>query len=170
MPDIAIHDLADFPQWLPTISSWLHEEWRALFGEQTLRQVEARIAGMMARDAIPTALVAVVDGDQVIGTVILKEQDVDQRATTPCVTGLFVLPHYRRRGIGIQLLRAAENKAREIGHSKLYLMTQTPQPFYDVYGWSRYKEAPLYSARVTVMEKWLTPQRLFQPCPSSQRG
>jgi GNAT superfamily N-acetyltransferase len=170
MPDIAIHDLADFPQWLPKISAWLHQEWRTLFGEHTVSQVEARLAGMMARDVIPAVLVAVADGEQVIGTLILKEQAVDPRASTPCVTGLFVLPQYRRRGIGAQLLRAAENKARDIGHSKLYLMTQTPQPLYDVHGWTRYKEASLYATQVTVMEKWLTPQSLFQPCPKSLRG
>ena len=169
MANLVIHDLADFPQWLPTISAWFHDEWSAVYGQQTCSDIEQRMAGMMARDGLPTALVAVIGGD-VVGTVVLKEQALDQRAPTPCVAALFVLPNFRRHGIGAQLLRAAENRVRDIGHSKLYLFAQDPQPFYNVYGWSRFKETSVFDARVTVMEKWLTPQRLFQPQPPARRG
>jgi len=39
-----------------------------------------------------------------------------------------------------------------------------------VVGWARDKDTPVQAAQVTVMEKWLTPKRLFQPRPSAQRG
>ena len=169
MPEILIHDLADFPHWLPVISAWFHDEWRDMYGDQTRNDIEQRLAGSLARDSIPTALVAVADGE-VIGTVALRDQALAMLPNSPVVTGLFVVPHYRRRGVAAQLLRAAENKAREIGLCKLYLFTQTPHAFYGAYGWSRYQEAPMYSSKVMVLEKWLTPQRLFQPQPLARRG
>ena len=169
MSEIRIHDLADFPHWLPVISGWFHEEWRDIYGDQTPTDIEQRLAATLARDRIPTALVAVADGE-VIGTIALRDQALAMQPNSPVVTGLFVVPHYRRRGVAAQLLRAAENKAREIGLSKLFLFTQTPHAFYGAYGWSCYQEAPMYSSRVMVLEKWLTPHRLFQPQPHARRG
>jgi GNAT superfamily N-acetyltransferase len=168
MLDIVIHDLADFPHWLPMISGWFHTEWRDIYGDLTQADIERRIGNWLKRDRIPTALVAVVDGEAV-GTVALKDKE-PQLGMSPWLVGLYVVPRFRHCGIGTQLLRAAENKARSIGLSKLYLYTPNYEGFYGAYGWSLQQEAALYAGKVKVMEKLLTPHNLFQPLPLARRG
>ena len=169
MPDIQIHDLADFPQWLPVISTWLQEEWREAYSGLSRSEIEQRLAGWLARDRIPTALVAVVGG-QVIGTLAIQDQMLTHALPTPVVSDLYVLPQFRRRGVAAKLLRAAEDRARNIGLSKLYMFTQAPHTFYGGYGWNRYRETPAHASTLTVMEKSLTPLRMFQPPPLARRG
>jgi GNAT superfamily N-acetyltransferase len=169
MAEIFIHDLADFPHWLPVISDWFHQEWYSIYGTESRTEIEQRMAGWLSRDSIPTALVAVANGE-VVGTVALRDQMLGNATSSPVVESLFVVPHFRRQGIATKLLRAAENKARDIGLSKLYLFTQEPHAFYGASGWSRYQETAVHTTTVTVLEKWLTPQRLFQPPPRARRG
>lgn len=169
MHNVEIRDIADFSHWLPTISSWFYAEWRELYGNQTQSDVERRIAGWLQRDGIPTALVAVVD-DQVVGTVALKKQELEQFPGAPWLAGLFVVPQFRNCGIGAQLLRAAENKARSLGLRKLYLYTPNSRRFYDTLGWRLHQEVDLVSGSVAVMEKILVPHNLFQPPPHRRRG
>lgn len=168
MPDIAIHDLADFPHWLPVIADWFYTSWRELYGEKTQAEVEQCIAGWLGRDRIPTALVAVAD-DEVIGIVALKDKD-QQFGILPWLSGLYVVPARRHCGVGTRLLRAAENKARSIGLSKLYLYTQKSEAFYGAYGWQVHQHVSLSQTKVSVMEKMLTPHNLFQHPPPALRG
>jgi N-acetylglutamate synthase-like GNAT family acetyltransferase len=169
MPEVVIRDMADFPHWLPTISAWFHGEWRELLGARTAAEIERGIAGWMARDTIPTALVAVIR-DEVVGTIALKGKEFDQFGEAPWVAGLYVVPQYRHAGIGLQLLRAAEKKAVAMGIHKLYLYTPAAQHFYQTLGWQTRQEMTLRAATVTVMEKVLLPHNLFQPLPAPGRG
>lgn len=169
MHNVVIRDIADFPHCLPTISTWFYTEWRDLYGDATPTDIERRMAGWLARDRIPTALVAVVDG-QVVGTVALKEKELVPFAGAPWLAGLFVLPHFRRRGIGASLLRAAENKARLFGLHKLYLYTSSAQRFYGELGWHPQWDAVLKPSPAVVMEKILMPHDPFQPVPPKRRG
>jgi N-acetylglutamate synthase-like GNAT family acetyltransferase len=164
MPDVVIRDMADFSDWLPTISAWFHAEWRELLDGQTPIDIETRIAAWLTRDSIPTALVAVVDGE-VVGTVALKGKELEHFGATPWLAGLFVVPHFRQYGIGTQLLRAAEKKAVAMGMHKLYLYTPRAQRFYAALGWKPQQDIVLPSGVVTVMEKVLLPHDLFQPPP-----
>ena len=169
MPDIVIRDFADFSHWVPTISGWFFSEWREFYGDQTEDDVRQRISGWLERDRIPTALVAVID-DQVVGTVALKEREFEMHAASPWLAGLYVVPRYRRCGIGTKLLHAAENKARSLGMQKLYLYTPKAQRFYGTYGWTPQQELAIAWGNVTVMEKSLWSPNIFQPTPVKRRG
>jgi len=169
MPEVVIRDMADFPEWLPAISAWFHAEWSDLLGSETPADVEHHISRWTARDAIPTALVAVLD-DRVVGTVVLKGKDFEHYGEAPWLSGLYVVPEYRQSGIGLQLVRAAEKKAASMGIHKLYLYTPRAQRFYETLGWRRKEERAVASVCVTVMEKTLFPHNMFQPLPAPGRG
>ncbi|MBV8635380.1 MAG: GNAT family N-acetyltransferase [Burkholderiaceae bacterium] len=169
MVDVVIRELADFPQWIPTISSWFHDEWHELLGVRSLEEIEQGLAKWLVRDAIPTALVAVI-GEEVVGTVALRAREFEQFGETPWLAGLYVVPPYRKAGIGMQLLRAAEKKAVAMGIHKLYLYTPRAQRFYQTLGWQARQEATLYTKPVTIMEKVLLPHNLFQAPPVPARG
>ncbi len=169
MVDVVIRELADFPQWIPTISAWYLDEWRELLGVGSAEEIERGLAKWLARDAIPTVLVAVA-GEEVIGTVVLKTREFEQFGEAPWLAGLFVVPQHRKSGIGMQLLRAAEKKAVSMGVHKLYLYTPCAQRFYQTLGWQAKQEMTLHAKPITVMEKVLLPHNLFQAPPARARG
>lgn len=169
MVDVAIRELADFPQWIPTISGWFHDEWHELLGMRTPEDIERGLAKWLVRDAIPTALVAVA-GEEVVGTVALKSREFEQFGEAPWLAGLYVVPQHRKSGIGMQLLRAAEKKAVAMGIHKLYLYTPRAQRFYQTLGWHARQEMTLHALPITVMEKVLLPHNLFQAPPARTKG
>ncbi|HEX8957846.1 MAG TPA: GNAT family N-acetyltransferase [Burkholderiaceae bacterium] len=172
MVDVAIRELADFPQWIPTISAWFHEEWHELLGMRTAAEIEQGLAKWLVRDAIPMALVAVA-GEEVVGTVALRAREKEHReqfGEAPWLAGLYVAPQYRKSGIGMQLLRAAEKKAVAMGIHKLYLYTPCAQRFYQTLGWQARQEMTVHALPVTIMEKVLLPHNLFQPPPARAKG
>lgn len=59
----------------------------------------------------PTARIAVV-ADRPIGLIGASEDHVD---------GLWIHPHYHRRGIGTRLMRDAETEACGLGHARMWL-------------------------------------------------
>jgi hypothetical protein len=81
-----IRHLAGHPDFIPTLARWFHQEWAYLHPDRTLADVEQLIHERTHRDRIPLALVA-IEGDELLGTVCLKLQDMDTRAQlTPCRT------------------------------------------------------------------------------------
>ncbi len=172
MADVVIRELADFPQWIPTISTWFHGEWRELLGMRSAEEIERGLAKWLVRDAIPTALVAVA-GKEVVGTVALKTREIEHReqfGEAPWLAGLYVVPAHRKSGVGMQLLRAAEKKALAMGIHKLYLYTPCAQRFYQTLGWQAREDLILHATTVTVMEKVLQPHNLFQAPPAPAKG
>ena len=93
-------------------------------------------------------MVAITD-ETVIGIVSLKVNDMDTRPElTPWLAGLYVVPAYRRRGIGHRLVQAAIAKASEFRVEKLYLYTPGAERFYAALGWrllehTQYQEIPV---------------------------
>jgi GNAT superfamily N-acetyltransferase len=167
MSDIAIYDLADFPHWVPIISAWFQLEWHPHPGERRV-EIEHGVDEWLQKDRLRAVLVAVVDGE-LVGTVALQDKTLPF-GDTPWIAGLYVVPGFRKRGIGTRLLRAAENKARAIGLSKVYLYTPRSAGFYGAFGWNSHHDAAKSSGKAAVMEKLLTPHSLFQPHPVALRG
>lgn len=152
MPTIVIEDMVDHVAAVPLIAAWLFKEWRPLYGHETKASVQHRIESWLARDVIPTALVALCEA-RVVGTVALKEYELPQFSYSPWLAGLFTVPEFRRQGIGALLVSAAETKAASLGIQRLHLYTPTSQYFYERLGWSVREHYQLPSGQVTVMSK-----------------
>ena len=167
MTDIAIYDLVDFPHWIPIITGWFFLEWYPLDGESQVES-EHRIGEWLKKNRLHAVLVAVVDGEPV-GTVALQDKTLPL-GDSPWITGLHVVPGFRNRGIGTRLLRTAENKARAIGLSKVYLYTPRAARLYGTLGWLRHQDTVAFPRNAAVMEKRLSPHTLFQPHPPALRG
>ena len=113
------------------------------------REAEARLSG------IPCAWVAFARHEPV-GTVSLTEHNMDTRPDLrPWLAALFVLPEFRRRGIGASLVRRCESEAMTLGEDRLYLYTFNAEPFYERLGWSVLSREPYEEEPVTVMERRL---------------
>lgn len=152
MPQISVEEMVAYATEVPRIASWFYEEWRSFYGEQSLASVQHRIESWLTRDKIPTALVAICDG-QVIGTVALKEKELEQFSYSPWLAGVFVLPEFRSRGVGALLIDAAEKKAKSLGVSRLFLYTPSSETYYETLGWQTLVRHELAGEPITIMAK-----------------
>jgi GNAT superfamily N-acetyltransferase len=154
-----IRHLAGHPDFIPTLARWFHQEWAYLHPDRTLADVEQLIHERTHRDRIPLALVA-IEGDELLGTVCLKLQDMDTRAQlTPWLAGLYVAAPRRRQGIGTRLVAAIEQRAKELAVGRLYLYTPESESFYARLGWQVSERCRYHGFPVTVMTKHLSDLR-----------
>lgn len=150
-----IEPLTKHTSWIPEIARWFYAEWKPLYGNKTIHEVENSIRERLNEDRIPCALVA-IEGQAVVGTISLKESDMDiRKELSPWMAGLYVVSSRRGRGIGAQLAMALEQKARELGVCHLYLYTPRSEIFYGYMGWSIREKIIYMGSEVSVMEKEL---------------
>ena len=73
----------------------------------------------------------------------------------PWLSGLFVVRHTRRQGVGSALVVACERRVELLGYSRLYLYTGAAESFYAQRGWETIAEAEYDGGEVAVMRKML---------------
>jgi predicted N-acetyltransferase YhbS len=149
-----VHYLAEYRSWIPVIAQWFYDEWGDFYSDLTVRDIIERLEQRTNRDTIPLALVAIED-DAVIGTVSLKQYDMDTRMQySPWLASLYVEKAHRNKGTAIKLIDAAIDKAVELGVEVLYLYTIIPQhmTFYILRGW-KLVETTEYRGRTAVIVK-----------------
>jgi predicted N-acetyltransferase YhbS len=149
---LRIEPLGLHPGLVPLTVQWHVAEFDQV-GEREFwtraRQVEARLSG------IPCAWIAFA-GEAPVGTVSLIEHNMDTKMDLrPWLAALFVLPEYRRRGVGTSLVRRCEDEARSVGERRLYLYTLTGEAFYERLGWSVISREQYEGEDTVVMERGL---------------
>jgi N-acetylglutamate synthase-like GNAT family acetyltransferase len=136
MSEVRISYLSEHPEYIPQLAQWLFEQWRSILHEDTLETRIKKLKAHMNRDKLPIAWVAHADGEP-LGTAALRVHDLEGREDlTPWLGGVFVGPHFRRRGIGEALCAAVEDGARSLGIETLYLFTLDHQAWYCRLGWT----------------------------------
>jgi GNAT superfamily N-acetyltransferase len=132
-----INLLADHKKVLPILTDWYLSEWEPYYGVDGPGDAKADLESRCNYKEIPLGLVA-IEGDQVLGTVAL---DLDAATNlTPSVVGLLVGRAYRRRGIAAALLKSAEDLARTLGYSRVYMSTTVLDNLLERMGWKKLEE------------------------------
>jgi GNAT superfamily N-acetyltransferase len=126
---MTIDYLANRPELAEQLAKWSWDEWNWIYQyrgqsfDHPLKNYRER-----ARvDGLPLALVALANDGAPIGTASLKRNDLETRTEmTPCLGGMFVVPEWRRRGVGSSLVRRALDEARRLGFRELFLWNDSP--------------------------------------------
>ena len=127
-----IQVLADHAEVIPTLIDWYRLEWEPYYGVHGPGDARADLESRCNHEGIPIGLVA-IEGDQVYGTVAL---DLDVTTNlSPSVVGLLVGREHRRRGIATALLGSAEDLARQLGYTRLYISTTVLDDLLARMGW-----------------------------------
>ena len=97
-----------------------------------------------------------------VGSVSLVDHDMEQPAAelaalSPWLSGLFVVPSMRRRGVGSRLVKACEESAERLGNQALFLYTQLGRDFYERLGWKLRFKTRYEDDFVSVMARSLRP-------------
>jgi GNAT superfamily N-acetyltransferase len=155
---VAVHivPLAERPEFVATVARWHWEAWGAEDPAGSVESWTARLAGWANHDAIPMIFVALA-GDSPVGSVSLTIHDLPQRRDLwdlwPWLSGLYVVPECRGRGVGRALVARAEAQARSMGVARLYLHTARARGLYERIGWEPIGEDVHAGAAVTIMCK-----------------
>jgi predicted N-acetyltransferase YhbS len=146
-----IEYLADYPNALPTLAAWQHEEWGHLRPSDTLEKRTARLAGWAERGQIPLTVVA-FEGEEVLGSASLIAHDMETRMDlTPWLAGVYVAKNYRRRGIGAELVRRIMDESGRLKVPTLYLYTVHSETFYASLGWQLFERTSYRDQKVVIM-------------------
>jgi predicted N-acetyltransferase YhbS len=128
--------LADCLEVLPTVASWLQRQWWAAGGGLAERAAD-RLRERAQRDRLPLTLVALRDG-QPIGTVsLVHDHPPEEDQWVPCLGGIYVLPGWRRQGVGALLCERALQEAARLGLPRLFLYTPDQERFFANQGWDK---------------------------------
>lgn len=143
--------LSDHPDWVPIIAHWHWDEWGHLDPGGSLKKWTDGLAGRSNKDRIPITFVAVENGKPV-GSVTIEENDMETRKDlAPWLSGVYVKPEYRSRGIASQLIRFALDKAQNLNVETLYLYTRSALDLYRKLGWDEMEKCQYQGREVTIM-------------------
>ena len=158
-----IEFLADHPALVPILAQWHHREWQHLTPGETIDECAQRLRASAQRDGCPLTVIALADGE-LAGSASLVAHDMEiRRDLTPWLSGVYVTPGRRRRGVGSALVRRVTREAARLGVATLYLFTTSPENerLYASLGWS-VRERVEYLGRRRVIMETRTPDEALQ--------
>jgi GNAT superfamily N-acetyltransferase len=133
---VTVEYLADRREFIPTVARWHHTEWGHLRPGETVEDRAVRVERDCGHREIPTTFVAAA-GHQCLGSASLVVCDMDIRPTlTPWLSGVFVAPEHRRRGVGAALVERVVQEARALGKPRLYLYTPGSGSIWRLTAWN----------------------------------
>jgi GNAT superfamily N-acetyltransferase len=146
-----IESIADHLDLIETIARWHWDEWGDTDPGGSPESWTEGLRGFANHDRIPTTYVA-LEGDELLGSVILNEHDMStHQELSPWVSGVYVKPAARGRGVGSALVRHAVAQAGAMGVTRLYLYTRSAQGLYEKLGWQAVEEDDYQGGPVTIM-------------------
>ena len=152
---VVIRYLADCPQHIPVIATWIFDYWGKSYGFKSLQDQINALSRRLYRNRIPLALVA-FSGSRPVGTASLKIQEMPMRKQFYYWLGsVYVIPEFRGRGIGRSLVTRCETVAAEIGVTDLFLHTPDKQGFYRKLNWNSVEKCIYHDMSVVIMKKSL---------------
>lgn len=157
--EVHVDYLKDRPDLVKEITCYFYDEWSYLCPERSLKDFEDSIRERLNYDRIPLALVAVTGDGRFLGTVCLKESDMDtHKELTPWLAGLFVREEFRSLGIGKLLINRIIEEAVKLNTETLYLFTPSAEEYYKKLGWETVSHEKYKTAEVCIMKKLLKQQ------------
>jgi GNAT superfamily N-acetyltransferase len=135
---IEVVPLARRPDLAAVIGRWHWERWGSGATDGSLESWTSRVASWANAEAIPSVYVALVDG-QPAGSASLVPHDLPERTELwdlwPWLSGVYVVPDHRGRGVARALVASVEEAARRLTVLWLYLYTESAQGLYKRLGW-----------------------------------
>jgi GNAT superfamily N-acetyltransferase len=144
--------LADRADLIPELAGWFYGEWGPNYPDLTQAIIDDKLRRRLNRDRIPLVLVT-LRKDSPIASASLKIREMETHPQYLHWLGsVYVLPEYRGKGIGSNLVQYSVNEAKRLAVHDLYLYTRSRENFYTRLGWKSV-EKPLYRGRRVVIMK-----------------
>ena len=114
-------------------------EWSHWYGPGGRGNATADLSAFANQSgALPVGVVALDESDSPVGIAALKATSIDTYThVSPWATAGYVLPDWRRRGIGASLLSALLVEAHRLGFHTVYCATASAVSLLEREGWSQ---------------------------------
>lgn len=115
-------------------AKWRLEAFGDVLGDNLADEIK-QLKDFVADSTLQVALVASCDGVPA-GTCLLAPRELEPcHPVSPWLAGLYVVPDYRRQGIGRALVHATEEQARQRGNKHIYLYSDDAVAYYEKLSW-----------------------------------
>jgi len=152
---VHIEHLADHPETIPTLVTWLEGEWPSWYGPEARVNARVDLVSYSDRSTLPVGLVAFLNGE-LCGFAALKTDAITGCENLGPWAGVaFVLPGLRGKGIGSKLVQALEEEARVLGYKSIYAGTSGAMNLLRRCGWRERGKFPHKGEEVYVYETGL---------------
>ena len=131
---ITIGFLADYPDTVPTLAKWFRDQWPDYHADMSQEEIEQDFLEDASRDRLPIRLVA-FESNELVGTIILREQTETLPEFQPELGGLYVVGSHRGHGIATELVRAGMKLALEQGYETVFATTIVAARILERLGW-----------------------------------
>ncbi len=143
--------LARHPQHLPQVAQWCAQSWPDYYSNGDIEVAKRFHSRTLRTDRVPLGLIA-LDGERLIGTVTLLEEDMDIRPIyTPWLGCLYVDPEYRGQSVAQALINAAVNNAADIGVPCLFVWSEMLGPAFARRGWQVLERVQFRGKEVAIL-------------------
>lgn len=150
---IDIAHLASFPDYIPTIATWLQQEWEYLSPEVTLHDRIRELEGSLHRRQLPLTLIA-LEGENLVGVVSLTEDEMETHTElNPWLTNLYVEETHRGQGVAQKLVGRIIESASSLGYGELYLFTFEEREFFEGLGFEVVANESYRQRATTIMRR-----------------
>ena len=153
--NLRIEHLADHPEVLPTLKKWFEAEWESYYGPSGPADAQSDLSAYANRAGLPVGVVAFL-GNELCGIAVLKAESITSHSyLCPWAAAALVMPDYRGKGVGTQLLCAVEELAKCLGYGRIYCGTNTAIRLLERRGWRFMEQGEANGENVSIYEKAL---------------
>ena len=152
--DIVISDMPANSKFAHLGAQWAFDSWKETDPNDDIQwYLNVYSESAVDPSSLPISLAATAGNDQLAGVacVVLDDELPDAEEPGPWVAAVFVNPEFRGRAVGKQLVTEAVRRARELGHTDVYLYTRDVAHWYETFGWERVRETHIHNKPITVM-------------------
>lgn len=151
---VRVVSLCDRPDVIPELTRWFEAEWTPYYGPDGpgAGTAERDIRDCCNRDALPLALVALEDGDRLVGTAALKADSLD---THPQLGPWLAALVAKSDETETALVQAIEAEARRLRFDAVYTGMDEGSAVLRRRGWSVIGRSSSLRGPIAVFEKSL---------------
>jgi N-acetylglutamate synthase-like GNAT family acetyltransferase len=150
-----IHFLADNPEYVNELAELYYNQWKSLVPDRSLDDFIIKTKTHLNNNSLPLTLLS-LDNNRLLGCASLRKEDLNSRKDlSPWLAGVLVRESERGKGICKSLEQAVCAKAKQMGHSRLYLFTFDKEALYFHLGWESIGIEMFGEQEVILMQKYL---------------
>jgi GNAT superfamily N-acetyltransferase len=151
--NIKIDHLVRWPEHVPAIARWQHDEFGYLNPLTTLEQREHRLLEATDPGCLPVLFVALSSEGVLTGSASILATTLTHRHLSPWLSSVFVPSEHRGKGIASALSTRAFEEAARLGFEKLYLFTPRNETLYARLGWTTFDRTVHNGVSLAIMER-----------------
>ena len=162
---IRIDFLANHQNLIPDLSESFFNEWHHFNPGKTIDDIRNALRLRTNTDKLPLTFVAINENDELVGSVSLKQNDLDTRTDlSPWLSSLFVVEKFRNAGIGNLLINKTLEIAGGLQIHSIFLYTEHKEKYYEKRDWRLIENQAYHENTISIMEYSLqttrTPNRI----------